>query len=729
MSDTSHTAQTTSGASWQSALIGALLGGITLGFIQVIVDVSFANLVFSGDASIYLPYGIGLMLIGGFITMVVVGLTTSAPGTSSSLQDSPAVVLAVIAASLMVIAPDALLPTLLAAICISTLLTGIVLWVLGQYRLGEIVRYIPYPVVGGFLAGTGLLLVIGGIGSMVRHSISTANLLHLLQGEELMLWGPGVVFGLVMFFGLRLIKNLMALPGLIMASIVVFYLVLFALGVSVEEAKGLGLLLGDLSSQATLQPPILTAFAGVDWPALLAQSGHIVVIILLNLVSLLLNVSGIELILDKEIDLNHELKSAGTANLLAGLAGSQSGYHTPTFTALSKRLSGETRLPALIAGGICGLTLIVGADVLAFMPKMILGGLLLFLGLDFINEWIIEGWRKQSRTDYFVVVMIMLVITFVGFLAGVGLGLLAMVAIFAVQYSRIGVLRSAASGAEIRSSVERPTIERQVLSDRCREIFIMELSGFIFFGTAYRLQRTLQARLADATLPKPRSVILDFRHVTGLDSSGAQIFRKMDATSRLAGVRLIFSGAEHHAARHLGSMPQVKLFPRLDEALEWAEEELLREVLGPNHHHTLGDYLTSEGLDAEISLALMLFFTEVMLQPGEKLIQAGEDAHELYFIQEGRVATYLLNRTGEPFRVSVMGPGTIVGEIGLYLQQQRSASVVAEEATTAFRLTDEALKRMKSQKPTLAAAFDEFMVRVLAERVIIASQRLAAAED
>src|SRR5678815_5422814 len=102
-------------------------------------------------------------------------------------------------------------------------------------------------------------------------------------------------------------------------------MVLFAMGISLRDAISLHLLLGDLGSQATLQPPILNGFAGVDWSALLAQSGSIVIIVLLNLVSLLLNVSGNELILDKEINLNNELKSAGISNLLAGLAGGLSG--------------------------------------------------------------------------------------------------------------------------------------------------------------------------------------------------------------------------------------------------------------------------------------------------------------------------------------------------------------------------------------------------------------------
>lgn len=712
--------------SWQSAAAGALLGGVTLGFIQIIVSVSFANLIFTGKAAQYLPYGIGAMLAGGLITMVAVSLTSSAPGTVSSIQDSPAVVLAVIGGALIPItAAGALLPTLLAAICISSLLTGATLWLLGHFRLGEIVRYIPYPVVGGFLAGTGLLLVIGGFTSMLPGPVTWATLPGLFQAGQIVLWGPCVVFALVMFFGMRLFKNLLALPGLILASIAVFYLALLVTGTSLARATEMGLLLGSLGSQPILHPPLLNLFAGVDWAALAAQSGHMVIIVMLNLVSLLLNVSGIELILDKEIDLNRELKSAGVSNLAAGLAGGPSGYHTPTFTALNKRLSGETRLPSIIGGALCGLTLLLGAGFLPFIPRMILGGLLLFLGLDFMNEWVIDSRSKLNLADYLVVIVIMLVVGFVGFLAGVGLGLLAMVAIFAVRYSRTGVLQRSVSGAEIRSNVERPPAERAALAQRRGEIFVMELTGFIFFGTAYHIQRRLKDRMADAQAGKLSWVILDFDHVTGLDSSGAQVLRRMEAVAGLAGFTLVFSGLEGEIERALGPSQQVGVFETLDLALEWCEEQILAETLGAERAYTLDNYLSKSGMTQKISLALALFFTKVSIEQGQALITAGEEAHELYFIQEGRVATYLEDRDGDRFRVSVMGPGTIVGEIGLYLNQKRSASVVAETDTVAYRLTDEALRRMRAEDAGLAASFDEFMVRILADRVLIASQRLS----
>ena len=160
-----------------------LLPSITAGLIAAIVtismEISLAALIFSGDLTQFLPGGIGLMLFGAFAMGIVIALTTSLPGTIGVPQDTPAAIVGLIGAAVALAMkgaePNAVYATVLAAISITSILTGIFFLLLGRFNASGFVRYIPYPVVGGFLAGTGWLLSLGAFGVMVSGTLSISN--------------------------------------------------------------------------------------------------------------------------------------------------------------------------------------------------------------------------------------------------------------------------------------------------------------------------------------------------------------------------------------------------------------------------------------------------------------------------------------------------------------------------------------------------------------------------
>jgi len=143
--------------------VPGLISGILLGVTEVILSLSLGSLIFSGDLARFLPYGIGMAIVTAIVMLVTISLTSLIPGVIGSTQDSTTVILAVISAALVstlsASSQEARLNTILITIAITILLTGIFFLALGYFKLGKPVRYISYPVVGGFLAGTGWLLV------------------------------------------------------------------------------------------------------------------------------------------------------------------------------------------------------------------------------------------------------------------------------------------------------------------------------------------------------------------------------------------------------------------------------------------------------------------------------------------------------------------------------------------------------------------------------------------
>jgi SulP family sulfate permease len=729
-------------------LLPNLTSGVLFGVTEVIFALSLGSLVFSGELAPYLPYGMGVALVTAAAMMIGTSLTSLVPGVIGSTQDSSSVVLAVIvaglASALTAAGVEDKLATVLVAIAVTTLLTGVFFLALGFFKLGGLVRFIPYPVVGGFLAGTGWLLARGSFGVMTDIPLSLQNIPSLLEPEQLIVWVPGVLFALILFFGRRRIRHVLAMPAILIGAIGVFYLALLVMGISIKEATDLGLLLGKVAGDAAWQPLSLRSLLAANWAAILGQGGNIAILLILSVVSLLLNASALELAIRRDVDLNRELRSAGIANILSGLGGGMVGYHALSLSTLSYRMGARGRLPGLLAGIICGAMLFAGSSLLALFPKPLLGGLLLYLGLDFLFDWVIVGWSKLSRADYAVVLLILVVIGATDFLTGVGVGLVAAIILFVLSYSRVNVVHHALSGADIHSNVERYAYHRRILADLGRQIYILELQGFIFFGTANALLEQIRARVADAEQPVVRYIILDFRRVSGLDSSAVLSFVKGKQLAEAQGILLVLTHVSEKIRRQfeLGGLYSgtaessgskaladgVRTFPDLDHGLEWCEEQLLEimKITVINVPVTLSAQLADSGFAKANTTRLMKFLERVDAKEGEYLMRQGEEADRLYFIVLGTVSIYLEMEGGRRVRLQTLGLGTAVGEPGLYLGTTCSASVIADSPVIAYRLTRNALSEMKEKEPELAATFHEFAALLLSERLAATTRTLEA---
>jgi SulP family sulfate permease len=677
--------------------------------------------------------------VSSVVFLIGTSLTSKVPGVFSSAQDGPTVIMAVMAVSLagtLVTAGDSeKLATILTMISITTILTGCLFLVLGHFKLGKLVRFIPYPVMGGFLAGTGWLLVQASFGVMADFSLALANINHLIQSNQLILWLPGVIFGLAVFFGMKRFDHFLTLPVMLVGAIALFYLGFLITGTSIQEATRLGLLLGKVGGVAIWQPLALgSRFLGANWPAILGQGGNIAVVLILSVIGFLLSASALELTIKQDISLNHELKSVGITNLISGLLGGIVGYHYLADSTLNYRVGARGKLSGIITGLVCAGTFLLGSSLLAYLPRPLLGGMLFFLGLEFLVEWVIVGWRKLARVDYAVVVLILVVISTTDFLSGVFVGLVAAIVLFVVNYSKVNIVHHTLSGTETRSSVERCAYYQRVLTEAGGSLHVFELQGFIFFGTANLLLEQIQARIEDREQAKLNYILLDFRRVNGLDSSAVLSFVKCKQITDANGITLILThvteSMEHQFK--LGGLLEngagIQFFEDIDHGLEWCEEQLLKskDVTAFYMPITLSKQLADRGFEKVNTLRLMAYLERVDFKKGEILIRQGDEADRLYFIEMGTVSIYLEVGDQKRVRLQSLGLGTAIGEPGLYLNTTCNTSVVADSTGTAYCLTRTALTKMKEEEPELAASFHEFAARLLSERLTATTRTLKA---
>ncbi|HET9588334.1 MAG TPA: SulP family inorganic anion transporter, partial [Anaerolineales bacterium] len=564
--------------------------GLVGGTILLPLITSFAILIFSGELAPFATTGIGMVLFGGLIMQLIIALTSSVPGLLGGPQDSPAAILgltAVTIAARMEGAPaEAKFITVVMTVILTSVASGLFFVVIGGFKLSRFVRFIPYPVVGGFVAGTGLLLVQGALGVMLGDAPGIRDLGILISSEQILLWLPGVLFGAVVLIASRRSKHFLTYPALLAGAVLLFYLGVWVSGYSLNEIREMGLLLGPFPPGALWKPLDLSLLAQVEWSLIAGQISNIGAIALISIVALLLNASALELIAQKDVDLNRELISTGIANIAAGLGGSSVGYHYLGVSSLAFRMGISSRLVALFAASVLGLALLFGASLLSLIPTPMVGGLLFFVGLSFLTEWLYDAWFQLPRVDYMLVWVILIVVGAAGFLQGVSVGIAIAIVLFVVNYSRIDIIKDALTGESYQSNTERPIEHRQLIKRLGQQIQILRLHGYVFFGTSQGLVKRVNARLRETGNQRLRYLLLDFQHVTALDSSAVFSFVRLKQLADLHKFHLVLTDLDRETKTKLmraGLSEEdtwIHFSPSMDYGMEWCESKLLLEEGG-----------------------------------------------------------------------------------------------------------------------------------------------------
>lgn len=718
-----------------------LTAGLVVGAILTFFNVSLTALICQGVLKPHLAAGVSMVLSGTVVLVLATSVLSSLTSAISVPQEIPIGILAILAADIAAhlnSAPtDHVFATVLGAIVLSTLVTGVLFWLLGRFQLGALVRFIPYPVIGGFLAGTGWLLVVGAL----RVMTDVAPGVELLDPADLVHWLPGLAIGMLILLALRRRSHFLLMPGLIGGGIALFYLVTSLLGNSPATAMASGWLLGPLPSGQLWDPAAVLAIKDAHWSVVFQH--HLLslaAIPLISTVGLLLNASALELALGRDADLNQELRAGGVSNLLAALVGSPSGFVAVAETTLGQRLGADSRLLGYVIAAFTMLTLLFGASIVAYIPRVVAGSVLSFMGLAFLVEWLYDSWFRVSRMDYVMIWVIMLAIGLVGFLEGVTIGVLVAAILFVFNYSRIDALRHMYTRHHYPSPVTRPPAEDELLEAYGSQIVMAELHGYLFFGTAHRLFSHLRTRLEARGLQQIQFVLLDFRLVTGMDSSVMTSFRRLVRHLAQADVQLVVSGMapvmEAAWARDVvnnGQTIDVPIFPTLDLALIWCENQVLATLDTPASQPTPGfvDYL----LDAlpestpderlQRRKVLSACIEERHYAAGDVIIRAGERPAGLFYLIEGEVDVRGSSPDGQPLTLRHMRPGTIIGEISLYTAGTASADVVADQPATLSLISHAAVAALERTAPDVAIALHRTLAHDLSKKLIYSTRTVS----
>jgi SulP family sulfate permease len=372
----------------------------------------------------------------------------------------------------------------------------------------------------------------------------------------------------------------------------------------------------------------------------------------------------------------------------------------------------HARTAGLIAAVVPLAAVVFGASVIEVIPRMIVGGVLIFLGLAFLVEWVWDKRKVLPPVEYGVVLVIVAAIIGKGFLPGVVVGLVLAVVLFAVNYGRTELVRELAFGETYHSNVDRPLAERVALRSAGDALQILRVNGFVFFGSANSLLERIRKRVEAGPL---RFLVIDLRRVTGVDSSAVVAFVKVVHLAEASGFELVFTGVSEAVRKQLerGGMVAsqvVRFEPDLDRGLQRCEEGLLRDEAVEAAEQD-GDAL------AGMPAGLRPYLERVELPEGGVLIRQDEPPDDVYVVGSGRLSVEMETADGTRMRVRTVNAGVVVGEVAMYTGVARTADVVAETSGVVYRLSGAAIERMESEDPVLAAALHRWLAGILSDRL------------
>jgi anti-anti-sigma regulatory factor len=469
-------------------------------------------------------------------------------------------------------------------------------------------------------------------------------------------------------------------------------------------------------------------------PQLLTAS---IVIAVIGSFESLLSAAGIDARFMSRHSPNRVLVGQGIANVVAGLLG---GMPISTSTAVqiaSHRAGGRRALSALICALVLAAAMVAAPAVLALVPMAATAGIMLVVALGMFDQWSRTVWRqvrsgirdRDALWALTTVAVVCAVTIALGYFAGVVVGVALSIALFVAAQNR-SLVRSVATG-ETRSSrrIYRDE-EARALREHGQRVRVVELEGAVFFGTAHKLERELEAVATGA-----RYLVVDIGRVTTIDASGTHAFERLAARVHARGARFMLAGIvpgdRHARALHahgaLAGSHETR-FPDIDRALEHAERGIL-DGLGMRASQgevPLASVALFEGLDAGQSARLVARLERRELAPGEILFRRGEPGDRVFVLVEGSVTMLSGFDATREHRIATFAPGVAFGEAAMLDGGGRTATGVADEASVVYMLTGDAMAALREEDSDLALCVLRNIARQLSARLRFANATIDA---
>ena len=484
-------------------------------------------------------------------------------------------------------APAAPFCTTLVAMAVASLIIGLCFLLLGVLKAGKAVQFLPSPVMAGYLASVGYVLVDSASTFLTECPLIDPGCIW--QSPERLQLLLAATLGSLLYAAQRATAGLGVLPHALLPLLVVAGSLVFA---AARWMAGAGepddaaaaswklwlLPLGEgppANMFTLLSPEVLSWFRGVDYGLALYQGAVTALTALLPMVSgRLLAYSAIEQLMDVDVTYDAELRWNGVMHLVAAPMAFTPAV-SPAATALAANVGMRTHLAPLVVAAVCALFALTGVSIVGLVPQVLFAMVLCTAGVKLFVEQVRGAAKVLSLPEVLMVLGHVVATATLGMLYAIALGVLATAFFFILEYSRNSGVSQTGTVLLERSKVVRPPNEQARLEESGGSVLVIHLHGMVFFGSANSVVEHVRAHTAFGD--PLRCLLLDFTSAAGLDSSAVGVL--MQTRRHIAGARLVLAAAKPAVFEMLvRGAPRAGLFEHfttLDLALEHCENVLL----------------------------------------------------------------------------------------------------------------------------------------------------------
>lgn len=717
-------------------LAGDVTGGSLAGLMSLPAAMAYGVLIFGAFG----PDMTSLGVVSGLIALALINLVSAPFAGSDILSSSPGALPTLMLASavpgfISTGAEGSAGGNALVLIFLAVFLAGLFQVLLGSFRLGELAKYVPYPVTAGLLTGTGILIF--------KSQISP--FLGLPQGSfalaDVRWWGVGVgvITSFTVVFGAKIARKVPAPVLGVVVGTTAYYVIQ-----AVAGSSGLGPTIGAIPTSVPTPKYLSGFFTAFADGSILPHLPSVISLalglgVVASLDTLVACIAG-DSVSSARSNTSRELVAQGAGNIACSLFGGIIGVGSASRSVASYNFGARTRLSRVTTGLFALIVLLVIAPAVAKVPVVVLASLLVVLSIGLVDRWSLSTLSDLVRKKepdprvaisnlviMFAVVGLMIV---AGIVEAVGVGVVFSLVYFVVRMGK-QIVRHRYNGATWHSNTHRPPEEFAVLEREGLRIQILELEGSLFFGTADKVLSVIEEACASPI----RVLVLDLTSVAELDLTGIRLLEAGARVCDRAGADLVMcvppaSPLVHVLAKRdgTGSLQKRPIFADINEALNWAENVVLDESLDPNlraAEMALGDFSLFEDLSPEDLASVARSLDVRRVTEGETIFNQGEQADRLYLIAKGQVRIVAEVPGIDAHRLlATLRPGTLVGELAVVDQRPRSASAIALGEVVLYELTTARLNEIRDVDPHLWSSLLQGISRHIVTSLRISNRRI-----
>ncbi len=568
---------------------GDIFGGVTAGIVALPLALAFGIQAFSGIDN---PEAASMGAYAGLVGATLLGFFAALFGGTHSQISGPTGPMTVITATLVsgaFASSSGSISSVLVSMALAALFCGLFQILFGLIKLGKYVRYIPYPVLSGFMSGIGVIIILQQLYPLVGQS-GSGSMVDLLTGLPAavghlsltaLLLGLGTV-AIIYLFPLVTKKVPSTLVALIVMTVVSLFL-------DMPEGSTIGKIPSGLPVPFFANSKV--SLAGLDWMTILKASiiPGLTLAGLGSIDTLLTSVVADNITKTKH-NSNRELIGQGIGNAIAGLFCGLPGAGATMRTVVNVKSGGRTQLSGMVHALLLLAVLLGLGSLVQYVPLSVLAGILITVGWGIIDFKGFKDLLNIPRADAVVLVVVFLVTVFVDLLTAVGIGMVIACVLFMKRASDLvegGYSSSVMTDSDLHRGLPappQPNFDKSLpwndeggITDEMRQhIYIQRLNGPIFFGSITKFKEVMSDVPDDVKI-----VIIRMRLVSFMDQSGLYAMEEAIKDLQARGIEVLMTIIQPQPMYMLTKMkvipevvPEEHTFPTFEACTEYLQKQL-----------------------------------------------------------------------------------------------------------------------------------------------------------